>query len=68
MKCPLIVAGSKTMAVTPKDKSNDCLQEECAWWVNEYNRCAMNEAAISLGALAEHLSVIRDYGPGGEPK
>jgi len=67
MKCPLLKItrpGLMNPAAHPQD---DCLGEECAWWIPEFERCAMTDVAVSLSAVAEHLSVIREYGPGNEP-
>jgi len=67
MKCPLLHHKEHNPDVFPGETFEDCLQEECAWWLDEMDRCAMLELAASACAVAEHLSVIREYGPGNEP-
>ena len=68
MMCPLF-------SVTPyaiEDRAHpsliDCLKQECAWWFEGTDRCALLELAGATCAVAEHLSVIREYGPGNEPE
>jgi len=68
MKCPLLAVMYR--AEIPKLTLSliECLKEECAWWLDEMDRCALPEIAVATGAIAEHLSVIREYGPGNEPE
>jgi len=63
MKCPLIVAGYKSIAVSSKDPGADCLKEECAWWFLAEKKCAILDLAISNGDISDHLLEIKDKMP-----
>lgn len=41
MKCPLLTIGTVNPAGLRKGKWNDCLKEECAWWLDDYKGCAV---------------------------
>jgi len=66
MKCPLIIAGSKTRAVTSNDPSNDCLKEECGWWVEANESCAAVAISLIIGFVGSELKGIREKMPVGE--
>lgn len=60
MKCPKFVAAAIASNRAQNDSVLDCIEEECALWFKETDRCAMLELAGATCAVAEHLSVLRD--------
>lgn len=52
MKCPLSAAIDYGEEGNPKLHIFDCLQEECAWWVENAKRCSIRCNAEALGKLA----------------
>ena len=66
MKCPLINEQTQYPSGQWMTETLDCLKEECAWWFEETYKCGLLELASATCAVAQHLSVIREYGPGGE--
>ena len=63
MKCPLLKItrpGLMTIAEHPQD---DCLQEECAWWVKASGSCAVEAIPRIIGFLGAELKGIKDKMP-----
>lgn len=48
MKCPLFTAAEISHEPEFKPAANDCLKEECAWWLVDVNLCAMKELALEI--------------------
>lgn len=51
MKCPLSPWHNKELIGTDQVSPWDCLQAECAWWVEKRDLC-------SIAALAEDIDLI----------
>ena len=51
MKCPLITAGLMADHETSITSSFDCLKEECAWWDEHTQKCAVLTIAKKLAGL-----------------
>ena len=60
MKCPILEIGWMQTRVGQKGVSSDCLKEECAWWGNNSQQCAINKIGAELYVIGEVLEEIRD--------
>ena len=60
MRCPLLVMGQIAHQGVMIASENDCLKEECAWWGNNSQQCAMNKLGAELYVIGEVLEEIRD--------
>jgi len=65
MKCPIrpTLAYNERELLTFPDR--DCLQEECAWWRQEYPACAIYSMERALWAIATELGTIMQRLPKG---
>ena len=63
MKCPLLMlaqrahGGSHTLPLT------NCLKEECAWWVEASQSCAMEAIPRIIAYLGSELKTIKEKMP-----
>ena len=48
MKCPLLFIAYTNMEDEYFDLHSVCLKEECAWWEQDLNLCAIKELALEL--------------------
>jgi len=64
MKCPLLLAGYNAQPSIDLTAPIDCLKEECAWWLQDVNLCAIKDIALELRILQLRVANI----PGIEPK
>ena len=55
MKCPLSNYLLKHLYGENDILLRDCLEEECAWWVKNNNRCCIPDGAFSLDVLLDIL-------------
>ncbi len=55
MKCPLFRIGKRRTKLHPNLFGDDCLKEECAWWVGELNDCAIPRTASILSIAGSHI-------------
>ena len=60
MKCPLLVIGETYNGRRDDFTITDCLKEECAWWGNNSQQCAINKIGAELYVIGEVLEEIRD--------
>lgn len=60
MKCPLSCIGDYGKEHIINNPSFDCLGKECAWWDNDYGRCAILRIAIGIDALVGQLERLND--------
>jgi hypothetical protein len=60
MKCPLILAGWNATRGGDKAYEPNCRKEDCAWWVNNSQQCAINKIGAELWVIGEVLEEIRD--------
>lgn len=66
MKCPMLATGWSAAKGGDKVYGPDCLKEECAVWMSDFEMCSINYAAIELGrikseihSVAKELTLIR---------
>ena len=59
MICPILEIGWMQTKVGEKGVSSDCLKEECAWWVENAQRCSIRCNAESLGQVALMAKSLR---------
>lgn len=48
MKCPLFTIGRTDVQLGVESDYGECLKEECAWWEQDLNLCAIKELALEL--------------------
>jgi len=60
MKCPLLKAELRIDDNTVTGGFPDCLQEECAWWLAEWNRCAILSIAAGVNNMVDQLDRLND--------
>lgn len=48
MKCPISPWGLRSSTPPVRESFKDCLKEECAWWEQDLNLCAIKELALEL--------------------
>ncbi|MBA7559822.1 hypothetical protein ES708_01438 [subsurface metagenome] len=58
MKCPLFCIGDRRVQLGEETEYGDCLKEECAWWVETQDRCAVKDIALSLDYVATDMTQI----------
>lgn len=46
MKCPLSTSIDYEEEGNPKFHTDDCLREECAWWLEDISMCSIRELAL----------------------
>ena len=46
MKCPLIAVAIVRELGEPLGDEADCLKEECAWWLDNIQMCALKDLAL----------------------
>lgn len=63
MKCPLFAMFDKRVQVGEETELCECLNAECAWWVNDETICLMMSEAISLHRLAGALDSLSRRSP-----
>jgi len=59
MKCPLLTAISITLREDAKVTANDCWKEECAWWLDHDDRCAIKVTAECIAGLSQNVNEIK---------
>lgn len=63
MKCPLSKSIIRVGGEASIGTMVDCLKEECAWW-NEWSQvCAVKMGQVNLGSIADSLDVIMEKMP-----
>ena len=60
MMCPLRIFVVRLGEETGIGYIANCLKEECAWWGNNSQQCAMNKIGAELYVIGEVLEEIRD--------
>jgi len=58
MKCPLFTVGGYNNDHLPRYGFNDCLKEECAWWISGEVRCAITVLAAYTAGITVALDEI----------
>ena len=56
MKCPLLQRYLIQEHPLEKDIIDDCLKDECAWWYEDNQCCAV--LTIAQGAVYQHLAIL----------
>jgi len=55
MKCPLFQeysVESQDRHIEDHEVTRECWKEECAWWVETQDTCAIKQLALSLGYIS----------------
>ena len=57
MICPLLSAGEYTRNVAKPTSSCDCLEEDCAWWINRIvvSEKELDKAGCAIKKIAERI-------------
>ncbi len=63
MKCPLPIFYRSSPSGLAESELRDCIKEECAWWVETQDRCAIKDIALSLGYVAMDMTQILEKLP-----
>ena len=58
MKCPLFAIAWAITRPGEKGWKEECLEEECAWWDDDYSRCSMRSVIEHLDAIEARLTEI----------
>ena len=58
MKCPLIHIKLTVTETSYEGQPQECLKEECAWWIPQVATCSMHIMADLLGNITVHLRDI----------
>ena len=58
MKCPLLTVGSSDTEALLDSELGKCLQDECAWWSDAYQSCAICRLATGIDDLFNQLEQI----------
>lgn len=56
MKCPLLAHKTYIEDDWPMQVYEDCLKEECAWWDNTNDTCAILQLSKSLYYMGIHVA------------
>ena len=48
MKCPLLHHKENNPDIFPSECFEDCLKEECAWWLDDISMCSIRDLALEL--------------------
>jgi len=68
MKCPKFHAALINDWQRCRDGDDDCLKEECAWWVKASESCAMEAIPRIIGYVGGELKAIKEKTPPHIPK
>jgi len=68
MKCPLTFRPTIATKEDLEWYAMDCLKEECAWWEEDGEGCALPLIALRLGVLVDALYEIAGKMPPHIPK
>ena len=60
MKCPILHPDGDVNPYTIIAIPRDCLQAECAWWMNGDGICAVPAVAANLNTIANALDSINE--------
>jgi len=63
MKCPLMRIPITVKGVADREKIDDCIKEECAWWDKLCQSCSVYEISRSLMGIFDVLVDIKDKMP-----
>lgn len=63
MKCPLLIIEDIRWHDNQLTDTSDCLEEECAWWIKDLQRCCVLDTALCLNILNDHLSDLVEEMP-----
>lgn len=58
MKCPLSPWVKGAFDDEELSTPLDCRKEECAWWIETQDRCALKDIALSLGFISTDITQI----------
>ena len=59
MKCPLLLLGYLMGYKTEPRTKAECLKEQCAWWEQDLNLCAIKEIALELRYTQQRIADIK---------
>jgi hypothetical protein len=59
MKCPLLKITRPGLMRAEAFPQDNCLKEECAWWVKEVQCCCLTRIDERLGEIGYELSCIK---------
>ena len=60
MKCPLMRIPITVKGVADREKIDDCIKEECAWWNKDREVCSIKLVAGSVYDLWYKLTQIEE--------
>ena len=63
MKCPLITQALMSKRYDSSFTGDNCLKEECAWWVKASESCAMEAIPRIIGFVGNELKDIKNNMP-----
>lgn len=63
MKCPLLAHKTYIEDDWPMQVYEECLKEECAWWRDDIQMCAIKDLSLELGYTQHRLADIADKMP-----
>ena len=64
MKCPILHPDGEHTEMAIVAVAKDCLQAECAWWMNGDGICAVPAVAANLNTIANALDSINEQPAG----
>ncbi|MBA7559920.1 hypothetical protein ES708_01538 [subsurface metagenome] len=60
MKCPFLLSLIYQQGGLPDGNEDECKREDCAWWVEASQSCAMEAIPRIIGYLGSELKTIKD--------
>lgn len=55
MKCPLFMSARYKIGFKDREVIEDCLKEECAWWISDIQMCSVRDIALELQTTQHRL-------------
>lgn len=68
MKCPLFTIMDRQTQLGVESNYCNCLEEECAWWVDSSQKYTFREMRDWLESIDNYLYEITENMPSGETK
>ena len=63
MKCPLMFMTWQATETKTKFEPMDCIKEECAWWRDDIQMCAVKDLSLELAHTQHRLADMVDKMP-----
>jgi len=58
MKCPLMRIPITTKGAADREKIDECIKEECAWWNETNGNCGVLQLCKSIYYIGTHVAQI----------